>query len=134
MYVSRVLAESLLEVYPAFANSAAEARGLLKAQYPNKEDISDDELLSTMRDVLELKSTTLGKLPCTLLIFDELQQFIGDDSRRAEQVQLVVETRSSRFGNPLLFISTRQAAIVATPPLHKIQRPFTLPVLLPDTD
>ncbi|GHO73963.1 hypothetical protein KSD_17340 [Ktedonobacter sp. SOSP1-85] len=134
MYVSNILAESLLEVYPAFANSAAEARSLLKAQYPNKEDISDDELLSTMRDVLELQSTTPGKLPCTLLIFDELQQFIGDDSRRAEQVQLVVETCSSRFGNRLLFIATGQAAIVATPQLQKLQGRFTVRVSLTDTD
>src|SRR5579872_4320868 len=41
MYVSPVLAESLLATYPGFANSAADARGLLKVQYPNKEDISD---------------------------------------------------------------------------------------------
>lgn len=134
MYVSSVLAESLLEVYPSFANSAAEARGLLKAQYPNKEDISDDELLNTMRDVLELQSTTLGKLPCTLLIFDELQQFIGDDSQRTLQVQNIVEACSSRFGNRLLFIATGQAAIVATPQLQKLQGRFTVRVSLADAD
>src|SRR5258708_4860541 len=116
MYVSSVLADSLLEVYTSFANSTADARNLLRSQYPNKEDISDDELLSTMRDVLELQSTTPGKLPCTLLIFDELQQFIGDDSRRAEPAPLVIETRSSRFCNRPLFICTGEAVIVATSP------------------
>src|SRR5438105_1141644 len=55
MYVSPVLAQSLLEIYPGFTTSAAEARNLLRAQYPNKEDISDDELLRTMEDVLELQ-------------------------------------------------------------------------------
>ncbi len=52
MYVSPILAQSLLDVYPGFATSAADARNLLKAQYPNKEDISSDELLRTMEDLL----------------------------------------------------------------------------------
>ncbi len=134
MYVSPVLAESLLATYPGFANSAAEARSLLKAQYPNKVDISDDELLRTMEDVLELQSTTPGKLPCTLLIFDELQQFIGEDSQRTTHVQNVVEACSSRFGNHLLFVATGQAAIQATPQLQKLQGRFTVRVTLTDTD
>src|SRR5258708_39756810 len=84
--------------------------------------------------VLELTSTALGKLPCTCRIFEELQQLIVDDSPRAEQVQLVVETCSSRFGNRLLFIATGQAAIVATPQLQKLQGRFTVRVSLTDTD
>lgn len=134
MYVSPVLAESLLATYPGFANSSADARSLLKAQYPNKEDISDDELLRTMEDVLELQSTTPGKLPCTLLIFDELQQFIGEDPQRTTHVQNVVEACSARFGNHLLFVATGQAAIQATPQLQKLQGRFTVRVTLTDTD
>src|SRR6266852_1369270 len=134
MYVSPVLAQSLLDVYPGFATSAADARNLLKAQYPNKEDISSDELLRTMEDLLELQSTTPGKLPCTLLVFDELQQFIGEDSQRTNQVQEVVEACSSRFGSHLLFVATGQAAIQATRQLQKLQGRFTVRVTLTDTD
>src|SRR6266568_1771550 len=134
MYVSPVLAQSLLEVYPEFATSAAEARNLLKAQYPNREDISNDELLRTMEELLELKSTAPGKLPCTLLVFDELQQFLGEDSQRTNQVQEVVEACSSRFGSHLLFIATGQAAIQATPQLQKLQGRFTVRITLADTD
>src|SRR6266571_2029491 len=124
MYVSPVLAESLLATYPVFASSAAEARSLLKAQYPNREDVSDEEL----------QSTVPGKLPCTLLIFDELQQFIGEDSQRTTHVQNIVEACSSRFGNHLLFVATGQAAIQATPQLQKLQGRFTVRVTLTDTD
>src|SRR5205807_8907530 len=93
MYVSRIIAESLLAIDPEFATSVAEVRNLIKAQYPsNKEDISDDEMLHTMEDVLELQSTTPGKWPCTLLVCDELQQYIGQDSKRTFEVQTVVET------------------------------------------
>src|SRR6266567_2225477 len=134
MYVSPVLAQSLLDVYPGFATSAADARNLLRAQYPNKDDISDDELLRTMEDVLELQSTTPGKLPCTLLVFDELQQFIGEDPQRTGHVQEVVELCSSRFGNHLLFVATGQAAIQATRQLQKLQGRFTVRVTLNDTD
>jgi len=134
MYVSPVLAQSLLDVYPGFATSAAEARSLLKTQYPNREDISDDDLLRTMEELLELQSTTPGKLPCTLLVFDELQQFIGEDSQRTNQVQNVVEACSSRFGNHLLFIATGQASIQATPQLQKLQGRFTVRVTLTDSD
>ena len=134
MYVSPALAQSLIDVIPGFAKGTAEARSLLKEQYPNKEDISDDELLRTMEDLLERQSNTPGKLPCTLLIFDELQQFIGEDSQRTSHVQNVVEACSSRFGNHLLFIATGQAAIQATPQLQKLQGRFTVRVTLTDTD
>src|SRR5260370_35385395 len=87
-----------------------------------------------MEDLLEFQSTTPGKLPCTLLVFDELQQFIGEDSQRTNQVQEIVEACSSRFGSHLLFIATRQAAIQATPQLQKLQGRFTLRVSLTDTD
>jgi hypothetical protein len=134
MYVSPVLAQSLMDVIPGFANGTAEARSLLRMQYPNREDISDDELLRTMEDVFDLQSNTPGKLPCTLLVFDELQQFIGEDPQRTSHVQNVVEACSSRFGNHLLFVATGQAAIQATPQLQKLQGRFTVRVTLTDTD
>lgn len=134
MYVSPVLADALLEVYPGFAGSSAEVRGLLQAQYPNREDISDDELLTTMEDVLALKSTTPGRLPCTLLVLDELQQFIGEDPDRTLRLQTVVEACSSRFRGNLLFVATGQSALQALPQLSKLQERFTIKVQLSDTD
>lgn len=134
MYVSPYLVGSLLQVYPQFAQNAADGRGLLKAQYPNRDDISDEELLLTMEDVLTLQSSVPGKLPATLLVFDELQQFISEDSGRTLQVQTIVEACSSRFGSRLLFVATGQAALQATPQLSKLQGRFTVRVTLSDTD
>lgn len=134
MYVSPVLAGSLLAVYPEFASSSAEARSLLKAQYSNRDDISDEELLLTLEDVLSMQSSVPGKLPYTLLVFDELQQFIGDDSGRTLQVQTIVEACSSRFGSRLLFVATGQAALQSTPQLSKLQGRFTVRVTLSDND
>jgi len=134
LYVSPVIAQSLLDAYPGFASSPAEARGLLKAQYPNVDDISDDEFLTTLEYVLELQSDRPGKLPLTLLVFDELQQYLGEDQGRTLQVQTVVEACSARFGSRLLFVSTGQAALQATPQLSKLQGRFTVRVMLSDTD
>lgn len=134
MYVSPVLAKSLLEVYPDFANSPADARGLLKVQYPNRDDISDEEMLLTLEDILAMQSDAPGKNPLTLLVFDELQQFIGEDPERALQVQTIVEACSSRFGSQLLFVATGQAALQATPQLQKLVGRFTVRVMLEDKD
>ena len=48
MYVSSVLAQSLLEVVPDLASNARDIHALLREQYPNVSDISDDELHSSI--------------------------------------------------------------------------------------
>ena len=63
MYVSPVLAETLLEVIPGLASSPPDVRTLLREQYPNVSDISDSDLHSAIADVLSLQSTAPGKPP-----------------------------------------------------------------------
>lgn len=134
LYVSDVLAKSLLAVYPDFAESPAAARQLLRENYPNREDISDSDLLSVMQDVLALQSQVPGKLPLTLLIFDELQQFLSEDPQRILTVQNVVELCSTHFGSRILFMATGQSALAATPQLQKLKDRFTVSVALEDKD
>ena len=134
MYVSPEIADGLLTAYPDFASNPKEARSLIKAQFPEKNDISDDELITTLEHVLELQQETTGRLPLTLIIFDELQQFIGDDQQRTTHVQEVVQACSSRFGSRLLFIGTGQASLRSNPLLSKLQGRFTVQVVLEDSD
>ena len=134
MYVSPVLAESLLEVIPGLASSPAEVRSLLREQYPNVSDITDVELHSAISDVLALQSTASGKPPLTLLVFDELQQFIGNDPQRTLHVQNVVEACSTQFGSHLLFVGTGQSALQANTELSKLQGRFSIRVTLSDVD
>ena len=134
MYVSPVLAESLLRVVPDLASNARDIRALLREQYPNVSDISDDELHSSISDVLSLQSTSPGKLPLTLLVFDELQQFIGNDPERTLHVQNVVEACTSRFGSHILFVGTGQSALQDNRELSKLQGRFSIPVTLSDVD
>ena len=134
MYVSPVLASSLLNVYPQFAGSGADVRQLLKAQYPTVADITDDELIATMSDVLALKSTTPGKIPCTLIVLDELQQYAGENTDRTLRIQSVVEACSARFGSRILFVATGQSALQASTQISKLQGRFTVTVALSDKD
>ena len=134
MYVSPVLAESLLEMIPNLASSPSDVRTLLREQYPNVTDISDSELHSGIGDVLALQSTTEGKRPLTLLVFDELQQFIGNDPKRTLHVQNVVESCATQFGSHLLFVGTGQSALQANTELSKLQGRFSIRVNLSDVD
>ena len=134
MYVSPILAESLLEVYPGFASSEADARNLLVQQYPNKDELTNDEFLGDIADVLALNSATEGKTPCTLVVMDELQQFLGNDGERILEVQEIVEACSSRFGSKLLFVATGQADMGAIPELQRLQDRFSVRVTLSDSD
>ncbi|MYB75653.1 MAG: BREX system P-loop protein BrxC [Chloroflexi bacterium] len=134
MWVSPALSEAVLEAMPGLAGSAADVRALFREQYPNVDDISDDDLRGTMREVLELKSERAGKLPLTLLVFDELQQFIAEDPVRTLQVQQVVEACVAQFGSHVLFVGTGQSALQATPQLSKLQGRFSVRVDLSDSD
>ena len=134
MYVSSVLAESLLEVIPSLATSTSDVHALLREQYRNVDDVSDSDLHSTFGDVLSLQSTTPGKMPLTLLVFDELQQFIGNESRRTLHVQNVVEACAAQFGSRLMFVGTGQSALQANTELSKLQGRFSIRVTLSDVD
>ncbi|NWF82102.1 MAG: BREX system P-loop protein BrxC [Chloroflexi bacterium] len=134
LYVSDVLAESLLVANPNLANSPKEVRQIIRTQFPMVDDISDDETIEAIDQVLRLHSDKPGKIPCTLLVLDELQQFIGDDSNRTIHVQNVVEAISSRFGSQFLFVATGQSDIATTAQLQKLQGRFTVRVQLADTD
>ncbi|NTW02602.1 MAG: BREX system P-loop protein BrxC, partial [Oscillochloris sp.] len=134
-YVSPLLAQALVDTGVLPRQDLAEVQSLLVAQYPpEREEISDDEFLRALEDVLALQSPTPGRLPCTLIVFDELQQFISEDPQRTLHVQNVVEACSSRFGSRILFVATGQASLQGTPQLSKLQGRFTVRVMLSDTD
>ncbi len=134
LYVSPVISEALVKASPSFAKDAAEAKQLLKAQFPPVKDISLEDMLTAMDGVLAMKSSKAGRAPCTLIVLDELQQYVNEDPDKMLDVQNVVEACSSRFESQLLFVATGQSALQATPTLAKLQGRFTVRVNLSDTD
>lgn len=134
LYVSPILAEGLIQAGAKFGKTPADVSAALQAQYPPVDDISNDEMLDTFEEVLQLKTTTTGKIPLTLIALDEMQQYINDDGKKAEDVQHLVEGCSARFGSQVLVVATGQAALTATPTLQKLIDRFSVTVALSDTD
>lgn len=134
LYVSPVIAEALLAAQPGFATSPGEARSLLKNQFPPVSDITDEEFLNVLRGVLDMQSKKPGLIPATLIVLDELQQYINDDVERILDVQTVVEACCTKFDSRLLVVSTGQSALQATPVLQKLQGRYTVRASLADTD
>jgi hypothetical protein len=134
MYVSPHVGEALLEAIPGFAPDEEQARRLLLEQYPHVDDISENDLLATVGDILTTRSTKPRHIPCTLVVLDELQQFINDDPLVLLTVQDIVEACSSRFGSSLLFVGTGQSALQANAVLARFQHRFTVKAHLTDTD
>ena len=69
LYVSPVVAKALLAADPEFASDERKAKEALRAQFPRRETVTDEEFIRLIREVLEEN----GKLPCTVIVLDEIQ-------------------------------------------------------------
>jgi hypothetical protein len=134
MYVSPVIAEALLKAMPDFATDQKTAKATLRDQFRPVDDVSTADMVEVFREVLALRSEKSGKIPCTLIVLDELQQYINNDLERMLTVQDVVEACSAKFESQVLFVATGQSALQSTDVLKKLQGRFTVLVSLSDTD
>ena len=135
LYVSPIIAKALLDADPSLGDTVKDVRSLLQTQFPSQaEDISDDEMFETVEDVLRLQSDSEGRYPLTLIVLDEMQQYLGDDNAKTLAVQNIVEGVSSRFDNTVLFIASGQSAMGGTPTLQKLTDRFPVHVHLSDKD
>lgn len=138
LFVSSAVREALLDVNPGFASSPADAGQLLRANYQIK-DISDDMVVDTIRQVLEgvgrgSQYGAKATMPLTLLVIDELQQYIGDDVQLLLEVQVSIERLTKQFGGRLLVVSAGQSALTANEMLARFQDRFTVQVQLQSRD
>jgi len=130
MYVSSHLAKALLKARPGFANTDADARHLIKAQFPQVADITNEQMISAITEAL----TVDGKFPLTLVVLDEVQQYIGSDSDKTYKVQEITESLCKHFRGELLFVGTGQSALTGDRSLQKIKGRFPVEVMLGDWD
>jgi hypothetical protein len=135
LYVSPVIAGALLEADPTLADSVGAVRDRLQAQFPPAvNDVSDEEMFDAMESVLRLQSSDGGELPLTLIVLDEMQQYIGEDTGKALTVQNIVEGCSARFQSRVLFVATGQSALTVGGTLQRLMDRFTVSVVLSDED
>ena len=131
-YVAEGLHEALVQAKPKLFSSVATCVETLNNLYPFVQDVSSDEMVKAIRQAL----TSDGKFPLTLVVLDEVQQFIGksDDTQRSIDVQEAVEACCKNIGGKLLFIGTGQTAVTGTANLKKLEGRFTVRVELSDAD
>jgi hypothetical protein len=130
MYVSGPLAKALLKARPDLAHTEADARKLLKEQFPQVTDVTSEQMTTAIEAALAQD----GKFPLTLVVLDEVQQYIGADAEKAFQVQEVTETLSKHFNGKLLFVGTGQSALSGMPNLQRLMGRFPVQVMLGDWD
>ncbi len=129
-YVAEGLHQALAQAKPNLFPTPAACVETLNNLYPYVPDISSEAMIKAIRNAL----TVEGKFPLTLVVLDEVQQFIGEDSQRANEVQEAVEACCKNIGGKLLFIGTGQTAVTGTANLKKFEGRFTIRVELSDAD
>ncbi len=130
LYTSGALHEAYLDLYPHHG-SVANVGKALQAQYPAKvESIHVDEMIETIRRAIGRD----GKLPCTVLVLDEIQQYINNNADVANEVQEVVEACQKRLDGMVTIVGTGQSALSDTPALQRIMGRFPIKIHLKDND
>lgn len=130
IYTSKIIQEAYLKTHPDLGTikNVSEA---LRSQYPvNVTDISVTEMVQLLRKTLSVGK----KLPLTLIVLDEVQQFINSNADISNDVQEAVEACSKELDGRVLFVGTGQAALSGTPALQKLMGRFTTKVHLKDND
>lgn len=133
LFVSPTLSKAVLELIPDMAENEMKLKELFKAQFPRVETVGREVFVKTIKE--EILPMFFGeKIPCTLIVLDEVQQFIGQDPDLADNVQFLAEDICSRFGGKFLLVGTGQNAVTDTPILQKIMARFRIPIQLSNTD
>jgi hypothetical protein len=123
------LAEALVLADPKYS-TAANAQAAIRAEFP-------DVASPTMGQAHEFIQQVFGEngsLPFTLLVVDEIQQFIGEKIQRAMDLQEIAEHCCTRLNQRLLLVGTGQSALNTTPSLQRLQARFAVRVQLSDAD
>lgn len=131
LYVSKLMAQAILAHRPEFASKPSDVPLILKSQFPpDPKDVSIDDMIDKIMQAVGKN----GKLPFTVCILDEVQQYINDDASRSKAVQDVKEQCCARLGANFLLIGTGQNALSGAALLQRLQGRFPVTVELQDTD
>ena len=134
LYVSNLIANAVLACDPKFAPNETEARKTIRETFPTRStDITTAEFLEMFKRALKLKGRD-GKLPCTALVLDEVQLYIGDSNDRSVLITEVAEAVSKQLDSHVIIIGAGQSALTDMRLLNRMMDRFTIRVPLSDTD
>ena len=133
LYVSPVIAKAVMEANPGFAADLKAARQLLIGQFPQpKVDISDRQFDEAARQALAPGG---GPIPLTIVVLDEVQQYINEDTDRTKIVADLVESLQTNFDSRVLLVASGQSALAGgNAALHWLKDRFRITVQLADAE
>jgi hypothetical protein len=132
LYVSPHIRRAVLGVDSGLAVDEQGVGGVLRSQFPQlTADIGTEDFTSAARKALSPE----GAIPLTLLVLDEVQQYISEDIGRARTVVEVVEILQTEFDSRVMLVAAGQSALAAdTGSLTWLKDRFTIPRQLSDVD
>lgn len=134
LYVSGPIVKAILARDPGFAADEAEARQQIRTQFPSQtSDITTEEFLRIAKDALKLAGRD-GRLPCVLLVLDEVQLYIGESNDRSVLITEVAEALCKQFDSQVALVCAGQSALTDSALLNRLMDRFTIRVPLSDAD
>lgn len=132
LHVSPVIARALIQADPDFAVDERAARQVLIRQFPQRNtDISTAEFVAAAKNALSPDAT----LPLTILVLDEVQQYINEDTDRAAAITEVAEALQTQFDSRVMLVGAGQSALSSgTHSLMWLRDRFRIAVELTDAD
>ena len=132
LHVSPVIARALIQVDPDFAVDEKAARQVLIRQFPQRNtDITTAEFVAAAKNALSPDAT----LPLTILVLDEVQQYINEDTDRAAAITELAEALQTQFDSRVMLVGAGQSALSAgTHSLMWLRDRFRIAVELTDAD
>ena len=135
LYVSPLIAGALITADASFAADVKAARQLLTRQFPPlRTDISTEEFIEAARLALAADAVN-GELPHTILVLDEVQQYINEAQDRSAALTEVAEAVQTQFDSRVMLVGAGQSALSAgAPALMWLRDRFRIAVELTDAD
>ena len=132
LYVSPVIADAIIAADASFAADAKAARQLLTQQFPPlRTDISTEQFIEAAR----LALSENGELPHTVLVLDEVQQYINEAQDRSAALTEVAEAVQTQFDSRVMLVGAGQSALSAgAPALMWLRDRFRIAIELTDAD
>jgi hypothetical protein len=125
------LAAAVLKAKPSLAPDLATLMERLGRRFEHKPELTVDFLVETTRKALAVGRS---EIPLTLIILDEVQQFIREDSNISLKIQLIAEELSSKFRGRVFLVGTGQSALGDVQYLEKLLTRFVVPIPLGAAD
>jgi hypothetical protein len=129
-YTDKHFLSAYVATHPHFKNESEASKALLASYPPSVAEISVEEMARDIRRALSRD----GKIPETIIVLDEAQQYINNNPDVSLELQEVIEACSTMLDGSVMVVATGQSALSDTPSLQRLMGRFKVKAHLKDTD